>query len=1108
MNRIYHISDVHIRNAGRREEYEAVFRNLRFKIAETASVGDVVVVTGDIVDAKNRITVENVRLQRYFYFQLHSLMVEEGVQVVVIPGNHDGNLKTPDAPTALETAIGEFEEFEYFHFIRNTRSQVVGDFNFYHYSLFDVHKEEDVYTNLTNEMIADGGRSGIPIALYHGVVNGCYTEGGRMLESDISVDFFHPNYEAVLLGDIHKPNQVMDSAGRVRYPGSLIQQNFGEGLVHGVLVWNFEEKQYLDAKFIEIDNLYKFITIELPSTDLSEYKEYILSEFKRYGFEPESKFRIRLVAPRRLSVFEKTSIEGILNNIASGYLFDIIDVKFQENYDDVGDEIVVEGEDAEDDIRMHVRAYFDRVLEESSYTEEEVSRAVTIVSDMIASKLDGDINTSFVPWRLDSIKFENMFRYDEHELDFSNFADGLISVTGENASGKSAILDIISVALFDKTPRGISSSIMREGSDSGYIVLNFTAKGSSYRITRTFKRGKSGSVKIDVEFCRILPDGEVELLNGTQRNETNANIREYVGDYDNYVLTNYMSQTGAKSFVELSNTNRIKYLNNVIGLGGFDSLTSEARKTYTEKKGVFKHLKAEYDGNRLIELNEQLFNDVTTLTHFEVNEYSKISQEVEAISEERLDIERRYAAVSGSISPEYRGKNPDDLVRQYTLALDDFALNVKDCSDSVSRQEAILNERMVEKERALKALEAHQSTSIDTDRLEEIKERGRQILSAMKDYELLKSRSETLAAKIVELNISRNELEGKLNKDCDVCMSNVALISLMSQIKEKNVELSEVAAKIEVLELKPEVKDHDKLYEAQGKLLVEEKLRIDTWQSTLHTLQGELTKATALVEQALHTKRRSEDTLVTYQQRIEKGKIALREVENNASAMKRENELSLTLGDVVVRQQHLQNSFRAAQVTFESYERRVDDGKREIARLEEGNNKVSEAGVEVNVWKLVTESLGKGGIIAKFREGKLTSLVESASNILKEYAGFEIRLEQDGSKLEAAMSYDGSMFTDVSYASGMERFLVGLAIRQALITRCKVPVSNFIAIDEGFGALDADKRGSVQSLLHVISEQSRIIFVTHIPELAEIADNRLYVRREGESSIIVDADFA
>jgi DNA repair exonuclease SbcCD ATPase subunit/DNA repair exonuclease SbcCD nuclease subunit len=1108
MSKIYHISDVHIRNAGRREEYETVFRNLRFEIAKTATIGDVVVVTGDIVDAKNRITVENVRLQRYLYFQLHSLMVEEGVQVVVIPGNHDGNLKTPDAPTALETAIGEFEEFEYFHFIRNTRSQKVGDFNFYHYSLFDVHKEEDVYTNLTNEMLEDGGKSGIPIALYHGVVNGCYTEGGRMLESDMGVDFFHPNYEAVLLGDIHKPNQIMDAVGRVRYPGSLIQQNFGEGLVHGILAWEFRDKQYFDAQFLEIPNEYKFLTINLPPSSLSEFTRILTDGFLTYAFDAHSKFRIRLVAPRRLSVFEKTAIDGILNKIATDFIYEIIDVKFQENYDDVGDEIIVDGDDVEDDIRTHVKAYFERVLQDSAYSREEVTRSVKVVSEMIETQLNADINTSFVPWKMDSLRFENMFRYEEHELNFSEFGDGLISITGENASGKSAILDIISVALFDKTPRGISSSVMREGSNDGSIVLYFTAKGDKYRITRNFKRGKTGSVKIDVDFCRVLEDGELELLNGTQRNETNANIREYVGEYENFILTNYMSQTGVKSFVELSNTNRIKYLNTVIGLGGFDSLTSDARKTYTEKKGVFKHLTAEYDEGRLSSLNEQLVNDVTTFNHFESNEYAKIHQEVEAIADERLDMERQYASVSGSISQEYRGKNPDQLVEQYTKALDGFISNVEDFSNSLNTQEQVLSERMINKEAAFDLLQQHQTTDIDTDKLEGIKERGREILSIKKDYDLLKSRSEILAAKIVELNLSRGELASKLNADCDVCMSNVALSSLLSQIKEKGTELSEVTTKIEALELMPEVSDHYNLYNVQSKLLIEEKSRIESWQSKLHTLQGELTKATTLVEQAVHSKRRSEDSIAEYKQRIEKGKLALEDVKKNAEAMRRENELSIELSDVVTRQKHVENSHRSAKNTLESYERRVNECKREITRLGEGKDKVADAGVEVNVWKLVTEALGKGGIIARFREGKLKSLVDSASNILKEYAGFEIRLEQGGGKLEAAMSYDGSIFTDVAYASGMERFLVGLALRQALITRCKVPVSNFIAIDEGFGALDADKRESVQSLLQAISEQSRIIFVTHIPELAEVADNRLYVRRDGDSSIIEDADLA
>ena len=89
MGKIFHISDVHIRNTGRREEYEQVFKNLQTEIASRIEADDVIVVTGDIVDAKNRITVENVRLQTKFYSMLHTFISECDAHVVIIPGNHD-----------------------------------------------------------------------------------------------------------------------------------------------------------------------------------------------------------------------------------------------------------------------------------------------------------------------------------------------------------------------------------------------------------------------------------------------------------------------------------------------------------------------------------------------------------------------------------------------------------------------------------------------------------------------------------------------------------------------------------------------------------------------------------------------------------------------------------------------------------------------------------------------------------------------------------------------------------------------------------------------------------------------------------------------------------
>ena len=102
------------------------------------------------------------------------------------------------------------------------------------------------------------------VALYHGTINGSINDTGYIIEDHnqhstrfrkIS-DF--DGYDMVLLGDIHKHQYLKP---HIAYPGSLIQQNFGENLKeHGVLVWDILTKK---SNFFPIQNNYGFITIQV-----------------------------------------------------------------------------------------------------------------------------------------------------------------------------------------------------------------------------------------------------------------------------------------------------------------------------------------------------------------------------------------------------------------------------------------------------------------------------------------------------------------------------------------------------------------------------------------------------------------------------------------------------------------------------------------------------------------------------------------------------------------------------------------------------------------------------------------------------------------------------
>ena len=90
-------------------------------------------------------------------------------------------------------------------------------------------------------------------------------------------------------------------------------------------------------------------------------------------------------------------------------------------------------------------------------------------------------------------------------------------------------------------------------------------------------------------------------------------------------------------------------------------------------------------------------------------------------------------------------------------------------------------------------------------------------------------------------------------------------------------------------------------------------------------------------------------------------------------------------------------------------------------------------------------------------------------------------------------------------ASGMERFIVSLAIRIALVEITSLPRPNFMAIDEGFGALDSEKISAMTSLFdYMRTKFNFIIAVSHVDTMRDMVDGLIDVHKNshGFSEVI------
>ncbi len=227
--------------------------------------------------------------------------------VVSIIGNHDLNLTNLDRPNSVAAVLEKIPNqiiLEKSEYLELAPGIGVGCF-----SLLD--GKESWPKNIPAKY-ADN----INIALYHGAVNTPHNDIGFIIENSIKSDEWFSNYDYVMCGDIHKAEQL-DHNGRIWMTGNLIQQNFGEGLEKGFLVWDIKSKDDWSVKKVNIKNEYNFITVLLSSNDEETSKEEIRKVLKKSGVTKHSNVRIKVPVNKYLATtFKETMKQFTINEFS------------------------------------------------------------------------------------------------------------------------------------------------------------------------------------------------------------------------------------------------------------------------------------------------------------------------------------------------------------------------------------------------------------------------------------------------------------------------------------------------------------------------------------------------------------------------------------------------------------------------------------------------------------------------------------------------------------------------------------------------------------------------------------------------------------------------
>ncbi|HZJ76259.1 MAG TPA: SMC family ATPase, partial [Oscillospiraceae bacterium] len=189
------------------------------------------------------------------------------------------------------------------------------------------------------------------------------------------------------------------------------------------------------------------------------------------------------------------------------------------------------------------------------------------------------------------IKGINSFS-DEQIIQFDRLIEkGLFGIFGPTGSGKSSILDAITLVLYGNIARN-SREFINTGTDSGEISFEFQILDGktrrTYRVEREIRRKKNGGIETALARMMELNGEEISILAEGVTNVNNE-VTEIIGlNSDDFTRSVVLPQGKFSEFLKLTGRERRNMLERIFGLEQYgknlmDMINSE-KKEYNEKR--------------------------------------------------------------------------------------------------------------------------------------------------------------------------------------------------------------------------------------------------------------------------------------------------------------------------------------------------------------------------------------------------------------------------------------------------------------------------------------------------------------------------------------------
>jgi DNA repair exonuclease SbcCD ATPase subunit/DNA repair exonuclease SbcCD nuclease subunit len=656
---IIHISDIHIRagnhDKSRYTEYLTVFNNLFHSLAEQVCITSgtsVIVITGDLFHHKNKLEPYGLELALHLLRGLAAL-----APVFVIRGNHDYRQDIPKERDMISALMSY--QIPYVSYLDKT-----GVYTHKNLSFGLVAIQDTLLYGATTGIAPDlppfpKGSSEYNVALFHGTIAGCTLQTGQSILHGYPIDWFQ-DFDAILLGDIHlqQVNRVkpidytfapLPSTSHVQtfsydkespwgYPGSLVQQDFGEPIFgHGYFLWNLKEKQ---VHAFHVHNPYGFVKMKNNEIIINKKHTTITSVISENWFPHHLKISV-LGTALDLSCFETKHIlfiKSVEEHAVEEKLLEKRDIKqinsLEVLTDYVQNVITKNNKPFTDSWKSWLKNPEQLIIDTSTFPEV-LAKKISDRSDKIlkASSKYLEEFEKFTSQHLitgtlhiHTLQWNWILNYrDGNIYDFDTNHHKICIVNAKNGSGKSNFLEVICIALFgegfpsrenpnytsgmicDKKPAGTmaNTSIIFSLNDKKYILQRVMRPNSNAR-----------NINFEKIILSEIVDGQERILH-QQKGAVHPWIETHIGTLDAYLMTAMLSQNTDRDFFTLDKVKQRTLLDRIMSLDHINSLKSFLKDTDKYYKYCSELIETYYDGaigGRDPHLDKQLTDCLASVT--------------------------------------------------------------------------------------------------------------------------------------------------------------------------------------------------------------------------------------------------------------------------------------------------------------------------------------------------------------------------------------------------------------------------------------------------------------------------------------------------------------